>query len=154
MSNYIVFSLTVELSEPPAKRLGTAICLCSKCNGQERDFRTVDRHMREVFESQFLDSSISTPPQLSPQNPPSPELSLESSELSLDLTSAEPTLDENESVEPLQCRSSDTSLENSVSKRQIQKFTFKEVKLKLDHGHSISTTEEHLQNAAELLDCG
>ena len=111
--------------------------------------------MREVFESQFLDSSISTPPpQLSPQNPPSLELSLESSELSLDLTSAEPTLDENESVEPLQCRSSDTSLEISVSERQIQKFIFKEVKSKLDHGHSISTTEEHLQNAAELLGSG
>ena len=130
--------------EPPAKWLRTAICLCSKCNGQERDCRTVDRYMK-VFESQLpipVDSSSSSSlPQLS-LDPP--DLTPESSELLLDLTSTEPTPNGNRS-EPLQSGSSSASFEISVNERQIQKFVLKEVKLKLDHGHSIAATEEHLE---------
>ena len=85
-----------------------------------------------------------------------PELPPESSELSLDLTSTESTPDGNrsDSIEPLQSGCSSTSFEISVNERRIQKFVLKEVKLKLDHGHSIAATEEHLKNAAELLGSG
>ena len=110
--------------------------------------------MKEVFESQLpipVDSSSSSSlPQLS-LDPP--DLTPESSELLLDLTSTEPTPNGNRS-EPLQSGSSSASFEISVNERQIQKFVLKEVKLKLDHGHSIAATEEHLKNAAELLDNG
>ena len=34
---------------------------------------------------------------------------------------------------------------------QVQRYILNEVKLKLDHGHSISVTEDHLQNAATLI---
>lgn len=146
--------MELEPSKPPAKRLRTAICLCSKCNGQECDCRTVDRHMKEVFESQLPTSSNSSSlPQLSLEPP---ELPPKSSELSLDLTSTESTPDDNrsDSLEPLQSGCSSTSFEILVNERQIQKFVLKEVKLKLDHGHSIAATEEHLKNAAELLGSG
>ena len=34
---------------------------------------------------------------------------------------------------------------------QVQRYILHEVKLKLDHGHSISVTEDHLRNAATLI---
>ena len=67
----------------------------------------------------------------------------QSSELSLNLTSTDPQLDDSRSIEPLQ--SSSTSYEVSINERQIKKFVLKEVKVKLEHGHSIATTEEHLK---------
>ena len=80
--------------------------------------------------------------QLSPESSPEP---------SSDLTSTEAQLDDR-SIEP--CQSSSTTYDISISVRQIQKFVLKEVKVKLEHGHSIATTEEHLKNAAELLGNG
>lgn len=34
---------------------------------------------------------------------------------------------------------------------QVQRYVLNEVKLKLDHGHSISVTEDHLRNTSALI---
>ena len=133
-------------SEPAAKRLRTAICLCSKCDGKERDFRTVNRHMKEVYESQSHASPVSLPP---PEPSLSPELSSESSpsESGLD--------DYGDFGDTIFDHSHESEhQEFKVSEKQIKEFILKEVKTKLDHGHSVSIAEEHLRNASELLGTG
>ncbi len=38
-----------------------------------------------------------------------------------------------------------------VPNERIQTYVLKKVKLKLDHGHSISVTEDHLRNTADMI---
>ena len=41
-------------SQPTSKRPRTAICVCSKCYGAERDYRTVERHIKEAYSAQAM----------------------------------------------------------------------------------------------------
>ena len=52
--NYITSIINFVDSQPTAKRPRTAICVCSKCYGAERDYRTVERHMKEAYSAQAM----------------------------------------------------------------------------------------------------
>ena len=148
-SLYTHVHVHVASSQPPSKRLRTAICVCSMCDGAERDHRTVDRHMEEVYlaqahtsESEFSDD---------PTHPPS------ESEFSDDPThSPDFYLDDDGSTQDertssdVQGSSNMTSFEQCenqpvISQTKIQQFIMSEVRLKLNHGLSVSTAEDHLK---------
>ena len=114
---------------------------CSTCNGAERDYRTVDRHMQKVYDAEVYTLPSEDTSLCGPLNSPDP-----------------PIFDQNDSHGIREESLSDTSSNDmageicvSISQKSIQQFIMKVVRTKLSPGLLVSTTEEYLRNMAALL---
>ena len=143
----------VGSSQPPSKRVRTAICMCSQCNGVERDYRTVDRHMKEVYlhavsahSSEFNNSHDPTctyPPNTHSVNEDNTD---DDNILGMSFTG-----NAHEQCSVVSNTEEQNHCTLVVSQKKIQEFIIGAVQLKLNHGLSISTTEDYLRNTASLF---
>ena len=126
------------MSEPATKRRRTAPCPCPACNFQVRDERTVASHVERLYQSctNMFTSFVSSPNVLPPSDPDTVEQDdwLSSS---VDNTST--------------CMPESPSTILKIPADKIQEYVMKELKLKLDRGHSVADIEGHLNNAASLV---
>ena len=127
------------MSQPAAKRMRTAPCPCPACNFRIRDERTVDLHVQQLCRSctNITNSIVSTPTVTPPGtsslslDPNNHDSSLLMDDHSLTIERSNPILD--------------------IPEAKVYEYVMKELKLKLDQGHSVTDIEEHLKNAADLI---
>ena len=114
------------------------MCMCSICNGRECDHRTIDRYMKEMYMQQAVHNSkiVHDPPVETDMSPDVKGLNSDSILETFGEDSLEESVIANHYILP---------------EERIQQFVLNEVRLKLTHGHSITTAEDHLANASKLL---
>ena len=127
------------MSESAMKRRRTAPCPSPVCNFQVRDERTVASHVECLYQSctNMLNSFVSSPNVHPPLDP-------DVIELGDSLTPVD-----NECTSTCMPECPDTILKIPTDK--IQEYVMKELKLKLDRGHSVANIEGHLRNTASLI---
>lgn len=132
------------MDSPPPKRIRKSACPCLASGGSERDYRTIQKHLRAMHTNNGLTFpiSITSAYEDTLMLPPSSS------------TCAMCTSHSTSGSSSTQSSSTSTSrvvLNASITEEQVYQYIMKETLVKLDRGHSQSEIEAHLRSTNQLL---